>query len=76
MTAIGYPESYNTEVLGMLNYAVAAGVKVAPTTISDLTYRNQQAGNSFVSDPKWGMTNTFTQSEPKRFSRRFAHLRR
>ncbi len=76
MSAIGSPESYNTEALGMLNYAAAVGAAVSQNTISDLAYRNQQAGNSFVSDPKWGMTNNFAPAtQPVAYSRRLAPFR-
>jgi hypothetical protein len=61
MDAIGNPSCYNAEILGMLNYALAAGVKVNSGTISDLSYRNQQAGTNYASNPKWGFTNTFFQ---------------
>ncbi|HEX4159685.1 MAG TPA: hypothetical protein VHY79_14555 [Rhizomicrobium sp.] len=66
MSAMGNPSSYNSEALGMLNYAVASGAVVSADTIADLAYRNQQAGTSYTSDPKWGMTNTFVQGGPKR----------
>ncbi len=62
--SIGYPTSYTTEVLGMLNYASAAGTTVASATLTDLTTRNKKAGNNFTSDPKWGMTTTFIQNTP------------
>ena len=67
---IGTPESYTTEVVGMLSYAMAVGVTVQPGTMSDLTYRNQQAGLSFVTDPKWGMATTLQQAN--RMKRRHA----
>lgn len=77
MCEIGDPASYNSEILGMLNYAVADGIAVGSGTISDLAYRNQQAGTNYSADPKWGMTSTFTQSEPRRrFSRRFGQAYR
>jgi hypothetical protein len=75
MCAIGSPESYNTEVLGMLNYAVAAGASVSSATIADLTYRNEQAHNSFISDPKWGMVASFYQSGGRKFPRRISFQR-
>jgi len=61
ITSIGAPTSYSTEVVGMLNFAVAAGAGVSPATLADLNYRNQQAGLTFTSDPKWAMTTTFNQ---------------
>ena len=61
MDAIGNPTCYNSEILGMLNYAVAVGAPVLPGTISDLLYRNQQAGTDYTSDPKWAFANTLSQ---------------
>ncbi len=52
---VGSTTSYNTEVLGMLNYAKAVGAHVRPPTIADLAYRAQQAGVNFTIDPKWAM---------------------
>jgi hypothetical protein len=60
--AIGDPASYNSEILGMLNYAYATGAAVRSASISDLAYRNQQAGTNYTYNPKWGMTNTFIQN--------------
>jgi hypothetical protein len=56
---VGAPTSYNTEVAGMLNYALAVGATVQAATVADLAGRNANAGLSFVSDPKWGMASTF-----------------
>jgi hypothetical protein len=56
---IGTPTSYNTEVVGMLNYAIAVGAPVLHKTIADLTARNQAAGLNLTSDPKWGMNSKF-----------------
>jgi hypothetical protein len=61
VTSIGFPTAYNSEVLGMLNYAVAAGAKVNPATIADIAYRDQQAGTNYAPDPKWAMKNSFIQ---------------
>ncbi len=58
ISGIGTPTSYNTEVAGMLNYAVAVGASVQPATIADLAARNRAAGLQFTSDPKWAMTNS------------------
>ncbi len=73
MSELGAPDSYNSEILGMLQYALAVGASVSPATVEDLAYRNQLAGTSFVSDPKWAMTYSFFQSAARRgFSRRLA----
>jgi len=56
---IGAPTSYNTEVVGMLNYAIAIGTPVLNKTISDLTARNEAAGLDLRPDPKWGMKTKF-----------------
>jgi hypothetical protein len=62
MTSIGAPTSYNTEVTGMLSYAIAVGSSVSSSALSDLQNRNQKAGLNFTSDPKWAMTTTFAQN--------------
>jgi len=59
ISGIGSPTSYNTEVVGMLNYAIAVGAPVLSKTISDLTGRNQSAGLNLTTDPKWGMKSKF-----------------
>jgi hypothetical protein len=59
ISGIGSPTSYNTEVVGMLNYAIAVGAPVLSKTISDLTGRNQAAGLNLTTDPKWGMKSKF-----------------
>jgi len=59
ISGIGAPTSYNTEVAGMLNYALAVGATVQPATIADIAGRNLNAGLNLTSDPKWAMTSTF-----------------
>jgi hypothetical protein len=59
ITPNGYPTAYESEVLGMLNYAIATGVAVKSATVSDLAYREEQAGQNPASDPKWAMTRKF-----------------
>jgi hypothetical protein len=56
---IGNSTSYNTEVAGMLNYAVAIGAAVQAETISDINRRNRAAGLNLTADPKWGMKSKF-----------------
>ena len=59
ISGIGSPTSYNTEVAGMLNYAIAIGAQVQARTISDINDRNRAAGLNFTADPKWGMKSGF-----------------
>ncbi len=59
ISGIGSPTSYNTEVAGMLNYAIAVGAPVLDKTISDITGRNQAAELDLTTDPKWGMKSKF-----------------
>jgi hypothetical protein len=66
ISGIGYPTSYNTEVLGMLSYAYAAGAPISSTTIADLSLRDKNAGINFTSDPKWAMTTSFNQFPARR----------
>lgn len=61
ISGIGNPDSYNTEVLGMLRYAVAAGAAVQAATLADLSHRTQAAGTNLASDPRWAMRSTFVQ---------------
>jgi hypothetical protein len=65
MAAIGGPGAYNSILLGILNYADAAGATVLPELTNDLGYRNRHAGTNYAPDPRWKMTTTFYQKNPK-----------